>query len=98
MNVIKQSVGIDIAKDSFTACICIREESGTFKFSKIKTFKNQKTGFNQLLRRVRKECSKEVDLVFLLEATGVYDEHLAHYLHNLKQTVHVFLPNISKHY
>jgi transposase len=33
-----------------------------------------------------------------MEATGVYYERLAHHLHNLKQVVHVVLPNTSKHY
>ena len=98
MKVTKQSVGIDIAKDSFTACVCLRMTDGGFQFSKVKTFKNQKTGFNQLIRWVRSECSKEVDLVYLMEATGVYYEHLAHHLSKLNQVVHVVLPNTSKHY
>ena len=98
MKVTKQSVGIDIAKDSFTACICQRQTKGLLACTEVKTFKNQKTGFNQLVRWVRKVCLKDVDLVYLMEATGVYYEHLAYHLFGLDQVVHVVLPNTSKHY
>lgn len=98
MKVTKQSVGIDISKSTFTACICMRQINGGLTFTEVKTFKNLSSGFNQLLRWVRKVCYSEVDLVFLMEATGVYYEHLAHHLYGLNQVVHVVLPNMSKHY
>lgn len=98
MNFIKQCVGIDISKDSFSACICFSESSQNLHFSEVKHFKNEKGGFNQLIRWVRKQCTPSVETVYLMEATGVYYEQLAHHLYKLKQTVHVVLPNISKHY
>lgn len=98
MTIIKQCVGIDISQDSFTTCICFSGESQKYHFSEVKNFKNDKSGFNQLLRWVRKHCDGSIETVFLMEATGVYYEGLAHYLHNLKQVVHVVLPNMSKHY
>lgn len=98
MSVQKQSVGIDISQNSFTACICLRQDNGDLSFSEVKNFKNEKTGFNQLLRWVRKSCSSAVELVFLMEATGVYYENLAYHLYQLKNKVHVVLPNTSKHY
>lgn len=94
----KQSIGIDISKDSFTACLCKREVSGHFVFSKVTSFSNEKTGFNQFLRWVNSEIEKSTELVFLMEATGVYYESLAHHLFKLKKTVHVALPNTTKHY
>lgn len=94
----KQSIGIDISKDSFTACVCKREISGNFVFSKVANFSNEKTGFNQFLRWVNSEIEKSTELVFLMEATGVYYESLAHHLFKLKKTVHVALPNTTKHY
>lgn len=98
MSTNKQCVGIDISKSSFTACICFSREDDSFSYSETRTFKNQKTGFNQLLRWVRKECTKDSELVFLMEATGVYYESIAYHLYALKQKVHVVLPNTSKHY
>jgi transposase len=94
----KQSIGIDISKDSFTACVCKREISGSFVFSKVASFSNEKSGFNQFLRWVNSEIEKSTELVFLMEATGVYYESLAHHLFKLKKTVHVALPNTTKHY
>lgn len=98
MSIIKQSVGIDISKSSFTACICSKTISEDLSFTESRTFKNDKKGFNQLLRWVRKVCLKEVSTCFLMEATGVYYENLAYHLAELKQTIHIVLPNMSKHY
>jgi transposase len=98
MDLIKQSVGIDISKSSFTACICNRGAGDELRYSETKGFKNDKTGFNQLLRWVNKTASKQADLVFLMEATGVYYESMAYHLHKVKKTVHVVLPNTSKHF
>lgn len=98
MAYLKQCVGIDISKNSFTACLCKRDEKCNFSFSKVANFSNDKTGFNQLLRWVKSELASSVELVFLMEATGVYYESLAHHLYKLKKTVHVSLPNTTKHY
>jgi transposase len=98
MTVIKQCVGIDISKDTFTACFCAKQLNDVLKFSDVKKFKNEKSGFNQLGRWIRKLVVKNAELVFLMEATGVYYESLAHHLHKIGKTVHVVLPNTSKHY
>lgn len=98
MKSIQQSVGIDISKATFTACIFTRQPNKELFYSKVKTFKNEKTGYNQLLRWVRKECDKKAELNFLMEATGVYYERLAYHLHKIDQQVNVVLPNTSKHY
>lgn len=94
----KQCVGIDISQETFTACICTSADNGNLAFSDVKSFKNEKKGYNQLLRWVRKFYCKEVELVFLMEATGVYYENLAYHLNDLELCIHVVLPNTSKHY
>lgn len=95
---IKQSVGIDISKGSFTACICKLSSLQDYGFGEVNKFANTKSGYNQLMRWVRKECSSDIPTVFLMEATGVYHEQLAKHLHQQNQSVHVVLPNKSKHY
>lgn len=97
MSLLKQCVGIDISRSSFTACICSKSLAAD-SFTAIKSFKNEKQGFNQLLRWSKKNCDKGTETVFLMEATGVYHEQLAHHLAQLGKTVHVVLPNMSKHY
>lgn len=93
-----QNVGIDIAKDSFTACICQRFSSGRQIQSEVQTFKNSSTGFNQLVKWARKYRSTSVKITFTMEATGTYYEPLAYHLHKLQFPVSVLLPNKVKHY
>lgn len=98
MDNVKQSIGIDISKATFTACLCRRSENGKLTFSKVVSFGNETKGYNQFLRWAKGLISPASELVFLMEATGVYYENLAHHLHKIKKTVHVVLPNTSKHY
>ncbi|MBL4861487.1 MAG: IS110 family transposase [Crocinitomicaceae bacterium] len=93
-----QSVGIDISKDSFTCCICKRDDKMSLNFSKVSEFKNEKTGFNRFVKWVRKQTEKGVPMNYVMEATGVYYEPLAYHLNKLKQEVHVALPSKIKYY
>ena len=96
--IIKQSVGIDIAKETFTACVCLRRLSGKEQLSEVTTFKNTKTGYNQLVKWSRKLTEPSLEVVFVMEATGIYFENLAYHLHKLKQPVSVLLANKVKHF
>ena len=100
MKAIKQCVGIDISKKSFTACICTSHSNEYLTFSEVRSFANDRKGFNQLARWAAKQHKKSEDapLVFLMEATGVFHESLAHHLYHIKKEIHVVLPNKSKHY
>jgi len=98
MDIIKQSVGIDIAKKSFTACVGKRTHQGTYELSKVLEFTNDKKGFNQLVKWVGKTMSKGVEISFAMEATGIYFEQLAYHLTRLKKNVSVLLPNKVSHY
>lgn len=83
---------------TFTACLCQRSEDGVLTFSKVVSFNNETKGYNQFLRWVKSVITTGPELVFLMEATGVYYENLAHHLHKINKTVCVVLPNTSKHY
>jgi transposase len=98
MDAIKQSIGIDISKDTFTACRCQQTFSGDVSYTSVHSFTNDKKGFNQLIRWSRSQTEKGTEVVFLMEATGVYYESLAYHLHKLNKKVVVVLPNMSKHY
>ncbi|MBK7483141.1 MAG: transposase [Flavobacteriales bacterium] len=67
-------------------------------YSTVKKFTNAKVGFNQLVRWATSEMDKDVPVLFLMEATGVYHEELAHHLHRIGKQVHVVLPNKFKHF
>ena len=95
---IKQSIGIDCSKDSFHATICSLTISQEVSFTSVHRYANNQTGFNQLLKWMKNNHQKGVPICFHMEATGVYYEHLANYLHKNKQPVVVILPNKVKHY
>jgi transposase len=96
--IIRQSVGIDIAKATFAACICKQSSSCQLQHSEVMQFDNCKRGFNQLLKWVRKNKVIIDEPVFVMEATGIYYEPLAYHLHKLSLHVSVVLPNKVKHY
>jgi len=100
MFIIKQSVGIDIAKLTFTACVCSRsvESSKELTFSVVRTFENNKTGFNKFVKWVGKTIDKDVEVLYAMEATGIYYEQLAYHLNNIGKIVTVQLPNKVMHY
>lgn len=96
--VIKQCVGIDISKGSFTACVCRKLLSGEALLSSVESFENNKTGYNQFIKWSRKITIPSAEVLYLMEATGIYYEGIAYHLHKLKQSVCVILPNKVKHY
>lgn len=97
-NIIKQCVGIDISKASFTACICRKLGSGDFILSPVENFENSKHGFNRLIKWSRKTTDPSINTSFLMEATGIYYEGIAYHLHRLNQPISVILSNKVKHY
>lgn len=96
METIRQSIGIDVSKDALVCCIGDLLEDGEQIFSKVKSLPNSFEGFQQLQNWVNeKKCP---DVIFVMEATGVYYENLAYWLANQGRTVSVQLPNKVKHY
>lgn len=83
----RQCVGIDVAKETFTACLSMLDDEGCNTPSV--EFHNNKAGFNQLVRWARKEVLKGYPICFVMEPTGVYYEELASHLLKLGYTVHV---------
>lgn len=96
--IIRQCVGIDISKASFTACVCRKLLSGEILLSSVESFENNKKGFNQFIRWSRKITDPTVSNLFLMEATGIYYESIAYHLNKLKLSVSVILPNKVKHF
>jgi transposase len=95
MRTIKQSIGIDVSKDSLVCCIGTLEDDQQ-KFVKPKSFPNTLEGFNSLSDWIGSTTDKGV--VFVMEATGVYYENLAYWLDSHDELVSVVLPNKIKHY
>ena len=95
---LKYVVGIDIAKDSFVACLGYLEVSQQLHFGKEVTFDNTASGFADLLRWVAKHQASASPRWFVVGATGVYYEELAYFLADNQQLLSVLLPNKVKHF
>ncbi|MFA7362080.1 MAG: hypothetical protein WC139_13690, partial [Candidatus Kapaibacterium sp.] len=93
-SIIRISYGIDISSDDFTASQGIYYSDLDREVSIIKKFKNTTRGFDKFLSYVKKQQNKinpdgTIQTWFVMEASGVYYENLAYYLHEKGQKVHV---------
>ena len=99
MIAVKQAIGIDISKDSFDAQFAVTDEKQRQCFVALAQFRNTLPGFRKLGRWAKKMVgSSTAPLWFVMEATGVYHEHLAYYLAEQNQRVAVVLPTKMKNY
>lgn len=95
--ILKYSVGIDIAYKTFRVCIVTIDEFQKIKVVKSRSFNNSKTGFLQFKNWYDKVVTKAAyPMCFTMEATGVYHENLAHFLHADGQQLSIVLANHSK--
>jgi transposase len=99
MIAVKQVIGIDISKESFDAQFAIVDEKQQQRFVALAQFRNTLPGFRKLSRWTKKMVERSTaPLWFVMEATGVYHEHLAYYLAEQNQHVAVVLPTKMKNY
>jgi transposase len=98
MDSLKYGVGIDIGMDHFDACISIINVQQQVDVKASKRFSNTEKGFSQLYEWANKNCPLHLPVVFLMEATGIYYEQLAWYLHYKDCKLTVVLPNKAKKY
>lgn len=94
----KTSIGIDISMDDFHVCIKVRTKNEAIKIKGTRTFKNTAKGFNEFLQWTLKRKLEDCPSLFVMEATGVYYENLAHFLYSKDQDVSVVLANKVKNY
>jgi transposase len=96
-NNLVQSVGVDIAKEKFD--VCFKEtKKGKGVIKGTKSFKNNLKGFEDFYHWYTKRRKEEASLVFVMEATGVYYEDLAYFLHSKNEEIYVELPQKVKYY
>jgi transposase len=95
---LRYSVGADISKDKFDACISAIDDLQQVTIKASRTFKNNPEGFEDFLTWVKRHYKQGLPISYIMEATGVYYEKLAIFLTNNKCYVSVVLPGKSKHY
>lgn len=96
---LKYSVGIDISMKLFSCCILSIDSNQTIKVLGSRKFDNTLSGFKKFHDwSVKKHQQKDISIHYCMEATGVYHENLAFYLHDKKCTVSIILANTSHKY
>ena len=94
---LKYSVGLDVSSKDIHACISIIDVEQRVKVISSKVISNTLKGFEILVAWIEKSRKhKELPLVIGMEATGIYHEECAYYLHDKKYSVCVVLPNHAK--
>jgi transposase len=96
--IIKQAIGIDCSMETLD---CFYGSLGSDLKQSIqhgKGFSNDAGGFKKLTAWAEKRTDKNVSVVFVVEATGVYHELLANYLFDNGFKVSVVLPNRTSNF
>lgn len=96
--VLNQALGIDIAKDSFSYCLAFLKDDLSKDFELGKDLSNDKQGFQSLLKWLKKVGVSKENLTIVMEATGVYHEEIAYYLHDNGYTVCIMQSGRVKKY
>lgn len=96
MNVLKQSVGIDISKDTLDVTFKEQSSKGT-KIKGTRKFDNNLDGFQNLVEWCEKREAGDIT-VYVMEATGIYHEEVLYYLNDMGKKVCVELPQRIKYY
>lgn len=91
--VVKQIVGIDVAQDELVCCFGKVYEDFKLELITRHTFENKQMGFVRLVEWLEPIVNKEVQLRFVMEATGVYHQSFAYFLHDKDHNVSIILPN-----
>jgi transposase len=98
MDFLKYGLGIDMAMEKFDVCISIIDKLQHVMIRAQCSFNNNQKGFEAFVLWVTKNTKLTIPAVYLMEATGIYYEQLAWFLHNKKCSVSVVLPNKAKKY
>ena len=95
---VKQVLGIDVAQDELVVCLGKMYDDLTTQLIAHKVFKNNQKGFDLLSGWVSSLTDQDVSLRFVMEATGVYHECFAYFLHECGLEVSIILPNKISNY
>lgn len=96
--ILKYSIGCDISKEKFDACISTIDIEQQVVVKATKKFNNTNSGIKEFLAWIEKHIKQRVSITITMEATGVYFERLAFALYEKDFYVSVVLPNKSKKY
>jgi transposase len=95
---LKYSLGVDVSKEEHHVCLSVIDQVQKVTIKASRKFANTSKGFEQLLDWLKKNRKLPLPLSIVLEASGVYHEALAWFLHQQHFDLSIVLPNKAKHY
>ena len=95
---LRQCLGIDISKEHLEVNLSNLEEGQRMRIIGTTKFANTAKGFEQLSAWLSKRRVQDITFIVVMEATGVYHESAAYFLHEKGFAVSIILPNKSKAY
>jgi len=98
LQTIKQVVGIDVAQNELVVSMGRMRSDWTPEAFASKSFANNKTGFAALLKWVASHQEPQCPVRYVMEATGVYHESLAYFLHEQGCELSIVLPTKISNY
>jgi transposase len=92
----KQCAGIDCSKKDFAVTLSVSDRYQEIQHLSSRSFANNDLGFKAFNNWIGKLYKKSIPMLFVMEATGVYHERLAHFLANLGCPVSIVVPKRAK--
>jgi transposase len=96
--IVKQVCGIDVAQNELVVTLGRLFDDLNLELHAHKSFPNTDKGFMALQDWVNKLKNTTVEIQYVMEATGIYQERLAYFLHGKEQAVSIVLPNKISNY
>ena len=95
---LKQSLGIDVSKMNLSLALGFLTDKLEKEFISHEDVSNDLSGFKTLLQWLKRSVDNTIDLLIVMEATGVYHQGIAHYLHSKGYAVCVMQSGRVKRY
>lgn len=98
MDILKQALGIDVAKDELVVSLGRMYKDLTIEIYSTNAFSNNQSGFKSLMKWVNQQTETAIKIQFVMEATGVYHQKFAYFLDEQGCNVSIVMPNKISNY
>lgn len=96
--ILKQCLGIDVSKLSLSLSLGYLTNDLSKKFESHIDVSNDLSGYKILLKWLDKSLDTRVNFIIVMEATGVYHQHVAHFLYEQGYTICIMQSGRVKRY
>lgn len=93
-----KTIGIDVSFKTLDICLGQIDLERNQELSKPFSLPNNLAGFEKLLQKIKLFSLPDVEMLVVMEATGIYHQNLAYYLKENTIDVAIVLPNLMSNY